>query len=399
MTTPSRSRAASAADRSTGVPPMSWDDARAAAHAAVAPMPARELPAASALGAVLAVPVRAAVDSPLADRAAMDGYAVCGEPPWLVVARLRAGEPGVPPLSPGTACEIVTGAPVPAATTAVLPYEQSSTEGDRLTGAVRAGRHIRRAGEEFRAGDEVLPAGRPVTPAVLGLLATLGRDTVRVHQPPAVESLVTGDELVHSGTARPGMVRDAIGPMLPGLVAAAGGRPRPTEWLPDDAGRLADALARGTAPLVLVSGSSSRGPADHLRPVLDGLGARRLVDGVHCRPGHPQALARLADGRVVVGLPGNPYAALVAFHTLAVPVLAGLRGLPLPTLPELPADPAWAPRPGLTRVLPAVREGERLRRMPYAGSAMLRGAALADALVVVTPDGRARAHPLAGRGS
>jgi len=159
----------------------------------------------------------------------------------------------------------------------------------------------------------------------------------------------------------------------------------------------ADALRASDAELTLVSGSSSLGPADHLRPVLLSLGAELVVDGVRCRPGHPQALARMPDGRLVVGLPGNPLAAFVAFLTLALPALTGLRGLPLPELPcvEPPlGGPGLAGRPGATQLVPVRVRGGQLTELRFAGSAMLRGLAAADALAVVAPTGQARLHPL-----
>ncbi|HZZ49237.1 MAG TPA: hypothetical protein VFE65_20320 [Pseudonocardia sp.] len=194
--------------------PKDWDEARTAAHAGVSPLPVLRVPLAQALGAVVAEGVHARVASPIADRSAMDGFAVCGPPPWRVVARLRAGERCDERLRPGTACEVVTGAPVPAATDAVLPYEQSSRDGSAVTGQIDRGRHIRRAGEECAAGEQVLSAGHLVTPATLGFVATLGRDTLPIHPNPVVQAFITGDELVHEGHAREGRVRDAIGPML-----------------------------------------------------------------------------------------------------------------------------------------------------------------------------------------
>src|SRR5262249_48221261 len=153
------------------------------------------------------------------------------------------------------------------------------------------------------------------------------------------------------GLPGPGAVRDAIGPMLPGLTGWAGGQWAGLTRVPDSDSALAVALEAGSGQVLLVSGSSSAGPADHLRPCLKRLGPGLLVDGVACRPGHPQSLARLPDGKLVVGLPGNPLAALVAYLTLAVPVLAGLRGEAPPVLgtahgPRLPR------RPGITTLIP-----------------------------------------------
>jgi molybdopterin molybdotransferase len=377
-----------------------WDEARWAAHQVAVPLAASAVPLAEALGTVLAEPVRALVPIPSVDCSAMDGYAVCGPPPWAVVARARAGE-GIPAaLWSGAACEIATGAPVPSGTRGVLPYEQACRTGELVDGSVEPGRHIRRRGEECAEGEQVLAAGAVFGPAALGLAAALGYDTVPVRPTPRVAALVTGNELLQRGVPAGGRVRDAIGPMLPGLTAWAGGRLTGTTSLADSATVLADALRASDAELTLVSGSSSRGPADHLRPVLLSLGAELVVDGVRCRPGHPQALAQLPDGRLVVGLPGNPLAAFVAFLTLALPALAGLRGLPLPELadppsgPPLLGGPGRAGKPDATQLVPVRVRAGQLTELRFAGSAMLRGLAAADALAVIAPTGQLRLHPL-----
>jgi len=372
-----------------------WDEARRAAHQVAVPLAASAVPLAEALGTVLAEPVRALVPIPSVDCSAMDGYAVCGPPPWAVVASARAGEDIPAPLWSGAACEIATGAPVPAGTLGVLPYEQARRTGELVDGSVEPGRHIRRSGEECAEGEQVLAAGAVLGPAALGLAAALGHDTVPVRPTPTVAALVTGNELLERGLPSGGRVRDAIGPMLPGLTAWAGGRLTGTTALADSATALAEALRASDAELTMVSGSSSRGPADHLRPVLLSLGAKLVVDGVRCRPGHPQALARMPDGRLVVGLPGNPLAAFVAFLTLALPALAGLRGLPLPALPC--ADPpvsGLAGKPGATQLVPVRVRAGQLTELRFAGSAMLRGLAAADALAVIAPTGQVRLHPL-----
>ncbi|GAA1312201.1 molybdopterin molybdotransferase MoeA [Pseudonocardia xinjiangensis] len=364
---------------------LSWDGARERAHAAARPLPVRWVPIADAEGAVLAAPVVAPSAVPPVDRSAMDGYAVCGAAPWTLVGRVGVATSAPAQLRAGEAFAVVTGAAVPAGTTAVLPDEDAVVDGRRVAGSVTPGRHVRRAGEECSAGDELLPAGIVVHPAVLGLVATLGLDRLPVHPHPRVAALVTGDELVSEGPSGPGRVRDAIGPMLPGLLAGAGARAVATAALPDSRALLLDAIADADADLVLVSGSSASGPADHLRPALAALEADLLVDGVTCRPGHPQALARLRDGRLVVGLPGNPFAALAAFLTLAVPVISGLRGEPLPVLVAAPV-PGGLPRHAVCTRLVPVRVGPHgAEPVGHNGPAMLRGAAVADALAVVDP--------------
>lgn len=356
---------------------LSWADARSIAIGSMRPPAARELPLSQAYGCRLAAPLRALVAVPSVDVAAMDGYAVCGSPPWRVVGRVLAGGAVHGGIAQGEAVEIATGAPVPPGASAVLPYESACAEGGMVTGVVEEGRHVRRRGEDVAEGVVVLDAGVSVTPMVQGLAAALGHDTLPVHPRPSVTVLVTGDEVVHVGVPPAGRVRDAIGPFLPGLVGWAGGRVERTVRLPDGARPLLHALVCD-ADVVVVCGASSKGPADHLRAVLDKLGAEVLIDGVAVRPGHPQLLARLPEGPLVVGLPGNPFAALGAAMTLLVPMLGRRETATGPLKGRVTSHPRD------TRLVP-VRNGVPVGH-DRPGS--LWGAALADALAVVPPGWR-----------
>ncbi|MGW3247507.1 molybdopterin molybdotransferase MoeA [Streptomyces sp. NPDC001070] len=368
-----------------------WAQARATARLAAEPLEAFPVPLERARGGVLAESLRARTAHPAFDTAAMDGYAVAGSAPWTVVGRVLAGRPsGVGALTDGQAVEIATGAAVPPGACAVLPYETALRTDGLVTGVVEARRHIRYRGEECAEGREVLPAGTPVTPAVLGLAAALGHDALTVHRRPRVAVLVTGDEVVRHGLPPAGQVRDALGPLLPGLVDWAGGTAQPTTYLPDGRSPLTTALARTGVDVIAVCGASSRGPADHLRPALRALGAELLVDGVACRPGHPQLLARLPGaGRLVVGLPGNPYAALAAALTLLVPALHRLAGRSpaLPSRAALAGSPA--PHAHDTRLVPVAVAGGRATPVGHDRPGLLWGAAAADALAVLPPAGAA----------
>jgi molybdopterin molybdotransferase len=381
---------------------VAWDVARTLAHAVARPGAVVRRGLDEADGCVLATPLVSPVAVPPVDRAAMDGYAVRGAGPWRVIGHVKAGTADPGELADGQATGIVTGAAVPAGATCVVRSEDADVTGDRLDGPSEDGRHIRRAGEECRPGDQLLPAGVVIDPAVLGLAATVGLNRLTVISPPTVAALITGDELVRQGPSTPGRVRDAIGPMLPGLITRSGAKPAaPTNTttsatppttgaalvrhLPDSLEQLVGALRETQAELILVSGSSASGPADHLRPALKTLGAELIVDGVACRPGHPQALAQLPDGRLVIGLPGNPYAALVAFLTLGVAAITRMRGLPLRQLANI-AVPGGIPcHPTSTRLVPVRLTAQGAVPVGHGGAAMLRGPATADALAVVTP--------------
>lgn len=361
-----------------------WPTARAIAHRAAAALAVVEVPLVDAGGCALAEQLWSLTALPSFDTAAMDGWAVRGAGPWRVVGRVLAGSRAAAPLTKGRAVEVATGAQVPAGADSVLPYESGVLLGDELTGGVEPGRHIRRTGEECAARTVILPAGAVLTPIALGLAASVGHDVLRVHPLPRVHALVTGDELMRSGLPGDGRVRDAVGPLLPGSVTSYGGVLVGLDHLGDDPELLRKAITDADADVIVTTGASSVGRADFLPRALHELGAELLVDGVRVRPGHPQVLARLDDGRLVVGLPGNPLAAVAGMVTVLAPALAGLAGRGVPGLGSARLiEPVAAA--AVTRLVPvAVRDG-LARPTGMGGAAMLRGAAAADAFAVVPP--------------
>ncbi|WP_040699205.1 molybdopterin molybdotransferase MoeA [Nocardiopsis kunsanensis] len=422
---------------------LPWEHARRRARelGESLPAPVRDLPLDRAMGGVLARDVRALAGLPAFDASAMDGYAVAGAGPWRLVGRHLAGSsgPGVA-LGPGDAVEVATGARVPKGTESVLPYERARVEespgsdGSRVSGEVEHGRHVRWSGEETAPGETILTCGHRVGPASLGIAASLGHETLPVFAP-TVAIVVTGDEITRSGLPGDGRVRDAIGPILPGVADWAGAQVGAVRYLGDDRAALAEMMTAGDTDVVVVCGSSSKGPADHVRSILAEAGAETVVDGVQCRPGHPQLLARLrnagaalgtggpgsSDGRdrpgarggpagpenggesgdtIVVGLPGNPGAAMVAALTLFTPLVSALAGRPDPARVDgrVPVSGKIASHPGDTRLV-AVRLDGRGRAVPVGHDrpGSLRGAALADAYAVVPP-GRPTAAGRVGAG-
>lgn len=375
---------------------VTWDQARAHAYSAALPCPAVRVALPDALGERLARPLTALSAMPAFDVSAMDGFAVCGldAQRWTIVGRLLADTADQDmDLAPGQAVEIATGAALPQGASAVLPYEHTQREANSVIAVRAMGRalkprqHIRHRGEEYEAGDVLLPVRTELTAMALGLAAAAGHDTLEVMGRPSVRALVTGDELITSGLPGRGRVRDATGPQLPGLVAWAGGRLTSVRHVSDSLDALVGEFDQATEDLVIVSGSSSVGPVDHLQEALRRLGAEPLVTSVACRPGHPQSLHQLPDGRLVAGLPGNPLAALVGFLTLVVPAVQGARGLPLPPLTRV-RDGGITSHPTMTRLVPVrVRDG-RAVPLQHGGSAMLRSVAQADALAVMKPAAR-----------
>jgi molybdopterin molybdotransferase len=224
-----------------------------------------------------------------------------------------------------------------------------------------------------------------VTATVAAAAVQAGVDRLSTHRPPAVTLLVTGNEVITYGKPGPGQVRDSFTGLVTAITARAGGRLDASHHVRDDAALLRSELDAAGGDVIAVSGSSSAGAADHLHPVLDALGATWHVRGVACRPGHPQALARLPDGRWVISLPGNPYAGLVAALTLLEPLLRTLSGQAASCPPMAPVGGAAKLVPGGVRIVPVHRHGIALIITP-AGSASLHVAAAADGLAVLPPD-------------
>lgn len=349
------------------------------------------VPLADALGLVLASPLDALTDLPSFDTSAMDGWAVAGPGPWEVRDEgVLAGHAQPDPLTDGEAVRIATGARVPADTTAVLRTEHGRTDAQGRLHATREvvhGQDIRPRGQECRGGDQLLPVGTLVTPAVLGLAAAAGYDTVTAVPRPRVEVLVLGDELLTEGRPHDGLIRDALGPMLPPWLRALGAEVTAVRRLGDDARALRKALTGSTADLVVTTGGTAAGPVDHVHPTLERMGAELLVDGVKVRPGHPMLLARTKEDQHLVGLPGNPLAAVSGLLTLAEPLLRTLAARPAPEPYTLALREAVHGHPYDTRLIPVVLRGDHAVPLHYNGPAMLRGIAAADALAVVPPGG------------
>lgn len=394
-----RPRPAAAGPRHAGSNAASWPEARRIARQAGRRLGARvESLGEGVLGMALARGLAALTDLPSFDSSAMDGWAVAGPGPWRLTGQVLAGQRSGQRLRDGQAVRIATGAVMPPGATGVLRSEHGGVEG-RADGEwlrVRAphaapvpGQDVRPRGQECRSGEELLPAGTVVSPAVLGLAAAAGYDELTVTARPRVEVLVLGDELLDRGLPRDGRVRDALGPMLPSWLRALGAEVMAVRRLVDDADALRAAVTASTADLVVTTGGTAGGPVDHVHPVLAAIGAKLLIDGVAVRPGHPMLLAELPSGKGhLIGLPGNPLAAVSGVLTLAAPLLRTLAGHPVPApyAAALTADVTGHPVD--TRLIPVVFDDESAARpVHFAGPAMLRGLAAADGMAVIPPGG------------
>ncbi|MFE0251473.1 molybdopterin molybdotransferase MoeA [Streptomyces sp. NPDC059010] len=349
------------------------------------------VPLDAALGLTLAAPLTALTDLPSFDTSAMDGWAVAGPGPWDVRDEgVLAGHGESEPLTDGEAVRIATGARIPPDTNAVLRSEHGRSDSQgRLyaTREVQPGQDIRPRGQECRNGDQLLAVGTVVTPAVLGLAAAAGYDTLTAVPRPRVEVLVLGDELLTEGLPHDGLIRDALGPMLPPWLRALGAEVIGLRRIGDDAKALYKALTKSDADLIVTTGGTAAGPVDHVHPTLERIGAELLVDGVKVRPGHPMLLARTKEDQHLVGLPGNPLAAVSGLLTLAEPLLRTLAARPAPEPYTLSLKEAAHGHPYDTRLIPVVLRGDHAVPLHYHGPAMLRGMAAADAIAVVPPGG------------
>jgi molybdopterin molybdotransferase len=379
---------------------MPWADAHRIAREAARPLSPVTRPLAAAAGLVLADPLPALTDLPAFDTSAMDGWAVSGPGPWLLSGELLAGQqPGAAPLPDGHAIRIATGAALPPGATAVLRSEHGRTEERGATEWLHVfdgcpkpapGQDVRPRGQECRSGDLLLASGTPVTPALLGLAAAAGYDELTVTPRPSVDVLVLGDELLDDGPPRDGRVRDALGPLLlPWLLALGASPETAVRRLHDDPDLLHQAVGESTADLIITTGGTAAGPFDFVHLVVHRLGARLLVDGVAVRPGHPMLLALLPAGRPLVGLPGNPLAAVTGVLTLAAPVLRTLAARREPLRYALPLAESVVGHSTDTRLIPVAFDdvSAAVRPLRFCGPAMLRGLAGADAMAVVPSGG------------
>jgi len=315
--------------------------------------------------------------------------ALLGDVPAGAVATRLAG--------PGEAYRVLTGAPMPPGTDAVVPQEDVRREGERVAVArpVRPGEFVRPRGEDIRAGDVVIEPGTALDPAALGVLAALGRPIVRVYQQPRVAILSTGDELVDLDTAPgPGQIPNSNTYTLAGQVREAGGVPVTLGIARDAREDLEEHFRWGLGADMLVSSAGvSVGDRDFVREVMEKLGAELDFWRVSMRPGKPLAFGRVG-GRPFFGLPGNPVSSMVTFELFVRPALRRMGGHGRLFRPRVRAEVLEAldnpgARQGYLRVRLLERDG-RVQARPTGeqGSGILRSMLLADGLAVVPPDTR-----------
>jgi molybdenum cofactor synthesis domain-containing protein len=333
-------------------------DVQAAIFGAVPRLEPVEIDLRDARGLVLAEQVTAPEAVPPFPNTAMDGYAVRaadtagaaeGSPVRLrVVGELAAGHAPTVAVGDGEAIRIMTGAPMPDGADAIVMVERTERDGDDgvfVTLAVEPALHVRRAGGDLEAGDVVFVPGTVLTPARIGVLATVGARRVRAYPKVRVGVLSTGDELVESGPLEPGKIRDSNRPMLLAQLADAGAEPLDLGAAHDDAEimtrTLDDAVTQCDA--VITSGGVSVGDFDYVSDTLERLARDDASGGsrvdwyqVAIKPAKPLCVG-LVRGTPVFGLPGNPVSSFVSFELFARPALRMMMGHDQPFRREVTA--------------------------------------------------------------
>jgi len=317
------------------------EDHRARILSAIEPLPAFDQPLMEAFGLAAAEDVRASVDLPGFDNSAMDGYAVsyadvasaeADAPVHLpVVGEIGAGQATLLAMSPGTAVKIMTGAPVPAGADSVVPYEWT----DRgvanvvISRSPERGQHIRPRGQDISEGDLLVEAGTVLGPRQIGLLAAVGRPSVRSRPRPRVVVLSTGSELRDPGTALGhDSVYDGNSFLLAAAARQAGAIAYRVGIVPDEPraflSALNDQLVR--ADLVITSGGVSMGDYDVVKEALSPLGTV-WFGGVAMQPGKPQGFGTVGEDAVpILTLPGNPVSSYISFEQFVLPALRKMMG-------------------------------------------------------------------------
>jgi molybdopterin molybdotransferase len=310
---------------------LSVDDARARMLAEIAPLAAENVPLAQSIGRVLAEDVAAVRDQPPFAASAMDGWAVraADAPGSLkIVGESAAGHGFEGRVEPGEAVRIFTGAAVPQGCDTIVIQEDAERDGETVrVPEAPAGHHVRPAGGDFAKGAVLLRRGDRIDPWRLSLAASAGRAEVSVYRKPRVALLSTGEEIVEApATPGPFQIYDSGGPSLAAMIESWGAEVVRAKPVRDTLDAVIDALRNAQADLVVTVGGASVGDHDLVRAAGEALGLSFRVESVAVRPGKPTFFGVLADGRRLLGLPGNPASAFVCAEMFLRPILAAYQG-------------------------------------------------------------------------
>jgi len=401
-----------------GGPLLTVEAAQALILDRVAPLAGEQAVAlAQGLGRVLARPLVAVTPLPPFFNSAVDGYAFRhadlapeGETRLTLAGRIAAGHSGVT-VAPGTAARIFTGAPMPEGADTVMMQEDARLEGDALLlpPGLKRGANARPVGEDVPKGAEALPEGRRLRAPEIGLAAALGFAALPVRPLLRVGVFSTGDELASPGSALgPAQTFDSNRFTLMAMLACLPVQVTDLGILPDDVARTRAALqgASVTQDLLVTSGGVSTGEADHVRTAIEGAG-KLVFWRLAVKPGRPAAMG-VVNGVPMVGLPGNPVAAVVTFLHLVRPLALRLAGAVPETLLRVPATAAFSYRKKQGRreyvrvTLHETGSGLVAQRFPREGAGLLTSltqsdgfAELPEAVTELAPGAAIRILPFA----
>ena len=359
------------------------------------------------VGRVLAEPILADRAFPPFPRATRDGFAVhaadvkSAPVPLRVVGQVRAGSIFPRSVAEGEAVEIMTGAPVPSGSDAVVMVEYTARNGDfvEIQRSCASGENVVPAGSEAKAGQEMLSPGIRLRFAHIAVASAVGKGRLHVYKKPRVAILSTGDELVElEQEPKEHQIRNSNSYSLAAQVLAVGGEPLQLPIAPDDAISIRNLIQQGLeTDLLLLSGGVSMGKFDLVEQVLSEMGAEFFFTGVAIQPGRPVVFGHVkipSKTRLTpfFGLPGNPVSTMVTFELFVTSVVRALAGeLPVRLNTALARlGRAIKTKTGLTRFLPAVLNGGLhepvVEVVPWQGSGDIHAAARANCYVVVPPD-------------
>ena len=374
------------------------DQALATVLNSVEPLAPRVTPAEESLGLILAEEIRADRPYPPFNRAMMDGYAIRLADAGRVVkvaGEIAAGACADAHIRDGSTYAIMTGAPCPPGTEAIIPVERASrTNGSvHLSTGVTPGEHVAPQGSECRAGQTVAHPGDRITPLVIANLATFGLTHVRVVPNPVCAVITTGSELAGAVAAPAAFqIRDANGPMLSALLREAGIPEVIRCHAADTLESLESALTRArSADVVLLTGGVSAGAYDLVPAALEAHGVHLMFHKVTQKPGKPLLFGKMGT-RLFFGLPGNPLATHLGFHRYVLAALHVMAGRSLAPQPVLEGRLAGELQGAGTRTLFKLcrvqrgNAGWRVIPLPGKGSADIFSVALANAYVRIDPD-------------
>lgn len=284
-----------------------------------------------ARGRVLREAITAHRAQPPFPASAMDGWAVrAADTPGVlkIIGESAAGHPYEGMIGPGEVTRIFTGAPVPNGTDAIVIQEDATRAGDQLTvPGVAPGHYVRSAGVDFKAGDRLLSPGVRLDPWRLALAASSGAATLRVARRPRVAILSTGEEVVAPGGAPgPFQIFNSGTTALGELIRSWGGELIDLPNIGDNEDDIEAAASSCGGDVIVTLGGASVGDHDLVKPALSRLGMEMVVESIAVRPGKPTWFAVLADGRRIVGLPGNPASAMVCAELFLRPFLMAMQG-------------------------------------------------------------------------